>query len=104
VTIKIKVLERTKDTIKFSVEGIKPSFANALRRIMISEVPTMAIEWVDFKKNDSAMYDEILAHRLGLIPLTYDKKAYKLPEECRDVSVKDTQCYAKLKLKRKVLV
>ena len=101
MAIKIEVLERTKDTIKFSVEGIKPSFANALRRIMISEVPTMAIEWVDFKKNDSAMYDEILAHRLGLIPLAYDKKAYKLPEECKDASVKDTQCYAKLKLKKK---
>jgi DNA-directed RNA polymerase subunit D len=101
VTIKIEILEKSNDTIKFSVEGIKPSFANALRRIMITEIPTMAIEWVDFKKNDSALYDELLAHRLGLIPLTYDKKAYKLPEECRDASVKDAQCFAKLKLKKK---
>ena len=101
MAIKIEILERAKDTIKFSVEGVKPSFTNVLRRIMISEVPTMAIEWIDFRKNDSAMYDEILAHRLGLIPLTYEKKAYKLPEECRDASVKDTQCYAKLKLKKK---
>ncbi len=101
MAIKIEILERTKDTIKFSVEGISPSFANSLRRIMISEIPTMAIEWVDFKKNDSAMYDEIIAHRLGLIPLTFDKKAYKLPEECRNASVKDSQCYAKLKLKKK---
>jgi len=101
VAIKIEILEKNKDTIKFSVEGISPSFANSLRRIMISEIPTMAIEWVDFKKNDSAMYDEILAHRLGLIPLTFDKKAYKLPEECREASVKDSQCYAKLKLKKK---
>jgi len=101
VAIKVEILEKTKDTIKFSVEGIRPSFANALRRIMISEVPTMAIEWVDFKKNDSAMYDEILAHRLGLIPLTYNKKTYKLPEECREASVKDSQCYARLILKKK---
>ncbi|MGC9058992.1 MAG: DNA-directed RNA polymerase subunit D [Candidatus Aenigmatarchaeota archaeon] len=101
MAIKIEILEKNKDTIKFSVEGISPSFANSLRRIMISEIPTMAIEWVDFKKNDSAMYDEILAHRLGLIPLTFDKKAYKLPEECRNASVKDSQCYAKLKLKKK---
>jgi len=101
VAIRVEILEKTKDTIKFSVEGIRPSFANALRRIMISEVPTMAIEWVDFKKNDSAMYDEILAHRLGLIPLTYNKKTYKLPEECREASVKDSQCYARLILKKK---
>jgi DNA-directed RNA polymerase subunit D len=101
VAIKIEILEKSNDIIKFSVEGIKPSFANALRRIMISEIPTMAIEWVDFKKNDSALYDELLAHRLGLIPLTYDKKAYKLPEECKDASVKDAQCFAKLKLNKK---
>ncbi len=101
MAIRVEILEKTKDTIKFSVEGIRPSFANALRRIMISEVPTMAIEWVDFKKNDSAMYDEILAHRLGLIPLTYNKKTYKLPEECREASVKDSQCYARLILKKK---
>jgi DNA-directed RNA polymerase subunit D len=101
VAIKIEILDKSNDIIKFSVEGIKPSFANALRRIMISEIPTMAIEWVDFKKNDSALYDELLAHRLGLIPLTYDKKAYKLPEECKDASVKDAQCFAKLKLNKK---
>jgi DNA-directed RNA polymerase subunit D len=101
VVIKINILEKSKESIKFVIDGIKPSLANALRRIMISEVPTMAIEWVDFKKNDSALYDELIAHRLGLIPLTYDRKAYKLPEECREASVKDSQCYAKLKLKKK---
>ncbi len=101
MSIKVEVIERKKDSIKFSVEGIKPSFANSLRRIMISEIPTMAIEWVDFKKNDSALYDELIAHRLGLIPLKYPKGAYKPPEECKEASVKDSQCYAKLKLKKK---
>ena len=100
MAVKVEILERKKHTIKFCVEGIKPSFANALRRIMIAELPTMAIEWVDFKKNDSALYDELIAHRLGLIPLTYDKRVYKLPEECREASVKDSQCYAKLIIKK----
>ena len=45
------------------------SFSSALRRIMISEVPTYAIENVYFYENTSSMYDEVLAHRLGLIPI-----------------------------------
>jgi DNA-directed RNA polymerase subunit D len=42
----------------------------------MSEVPTMAIDEVEITKNDSAMYDEILAHRLGLVPLKTDLKMY----------------------------
>ncbi len=45
------------------------SFSNAIRRIMISEVPTYAIENVYIYENTSSMDDEILAHRLGLIPI-----------------------------------
>jgi len=102
MTFKIEILERNKESLKFSIEGIKPSFSNALRRIMAFEIPTMAIEWVDIKKNDSAMYDEILAHRLGLIPLTFDKKAYKLPEEAENIdNVKESSLYCKLLLKKK---
>jgi len=99
--MKIGILEKNPERIKFFVEGIKPGFANALRRAMVSEVPTMAIEWVDFKRNDSALYDEIIASRLGQIPLTYDIRAYKSPEECKDADVKDSRCYVKLKLKKK---
>lgn len=77
--MKVSVLEKNKMEMKFSVEGAKPSFASALRRVMISEVPTMAIETVDFKKNDSALNDEIIANRLGLVPLTFDQDAYELP-------------------------
>lgn len=48
------------------------TLANALRR-SISEVPTLAIDEVEIYKNDSALYDEVLAHRLGLIPLVTEK-------------------------------
>jgi DNA-directed RNA polymerase I and III subunit RPAC1 len=57
--------------------------ANSLRRIMIAEVPTMAIEHVYVVNNTSIIQDEVLAHRLGLVPLRVDPRlfAYKSKEE-----------------------
>ena len=80
--MKIEVLEKENGKIKFALEESTPAFANALRRIMISEVPTIAIEDVEFFENNSALYDEIVAHRLSLIPITTDLKAYNFQSEC----------------------
>lgn len=54
----------------FSLVGVDASLANAFRRILIAEVPTLAIEDVFIFTNTSIIQDEVLAHRLGLIPLT----------------------------------
>lgn len=99
--MKVKILKKNEMEVSFSVEGISPGFANALRRIMMTEVPTMAIEFVDFKKNDSALPDEILANRLGQIPLKFDKKAYDLPEECKCEGKGCSRCQVELVLKEK---
>ena len=45
------------------------SLANALRRTMIGNVPTVAIDTVKIRENDSSLCDEMIAHRLGLVPL-----------------------------------
>jgi DNA-directed RNA polymerase subunit D len=77
----IKLVSREQDTLRFVLSDASPAFANALRRIIMAEVPVMAIDDVMILENNSVMYDEILAHRLGLIPVTTDQ-TYNLPEEC----------------------
>ena len=64
-------------------------------------VPTMAIEEVEFTKNSSVLYDEIIAHRLGLIPLKTDLKTYKLPSECKCGGKGCKICQVKFKLNAK---
>ena len=68
-TGKIKILSLSKYATKFELFETDLAIANALRRIMISEVPTMTIDLVEVKENTSALHDEFLAHRLGLVPL-----------------------------------
>ncbi|KAK9468872.1 DNA-directed RNA polymerase [Lipomyces arxii] len=64
--IAIKSLNDTEST--FDLIGVDASIANAFRRIMIAEIPTLAVEYVYIENNTSIIQDEVLAHRLGLIP------------------------------------
>ncbi len=97
--MKLQKITSTKEKLVFEIEGVKPAFVNSLRRTILSEVPTMAIEDVEFKKNDSALYDEMLALRLGLLALTTDLKSYEFPKTESD---KDSaKCRVKLSLAEK---
>ena len=78
----IKILEKSDKRIKFVLEKSNPAFANTLRRVIKNEIPTMAIEFVDFEENTSGMFDELIAHRLGLIPLTFSE-TYNLKAACK---------------------
>jgi DNA-directed RNA polymerase subunit D len=79
---KVKVLEESDEKVSLQIEGIDRSYANAIRRFCISEVPAMAIDDIVILENSSVLYDEILAHRLGMIPLRTDLERYVLPEKC----------------------
>ncbi len=74
--MEIKILDNQKYRMKFIVSGVNNRFMNTLRRFAYGEVPTMAVDTVRFQENTSGMYDEVLAHRIGLIPLTYDDNAF----------------------------
>ncbi len=101
--MKVQIADRSDSEVRFSVESIQPPFANELRRIMMGEIPAMAIEWVDFLKNDSALNDEIIANRLGMIPLKFDKKAYNMTKDCKCEGKGCSLCQVKLTLKKKGL-
>ena len=63
--------------MEYDLVGVDASIANALRRIMIADVPTMCIEHVYVLNNTSVVQDEILAQRLGLIPLNVDPDLFE---------------------------
>lgn len=99
--MEIRILENNKEQgkLSFILKDSNHVFANTLRRIMIDEVPTMAIEDVEFSKNNSILYDEIVAHRLGLVPLKTDLKSYNLPAKCKCEGKGCNRCQLKMVLR-----
>lgn len=66
---KVTLRSLTKDRANFVLENVDMSFANSLRRVMITDIPTLAIDMVEVQSNTTPLPDEMLAHRLGMIPL-----------------------------------
>jgi len=79
----IEVKAMDSNTIDLVLSNCDLSFANALRRICIAEVPTMAFDFVDIEENSSVLDDEFIAHRLGLVPLvSNDVEHFKYSRDC----------------------
>ena len=77
------VFSRLDDQIaRFSLAGSNPAFANSFRRAMSGEVPTLAIEDVKIYDNTSALFDEMLAHRIGLIPIRTEEGCFVPRDAC----------------------
>jgi len=82
VLTSIDIIEQSDEKIVVKLKGIARQYANALRRIAISEVPIMAIDDVVILENSSVMHDEAIAHRLGLIPLRTELDRFVMAHEC----------------------
>src|SRR3989338_1029541 len=67
----MEAIEKTPEKLVLRMEA-NENLANTLRR-SISEIPILAIDEVEIVRNDSALFDEVLAHRLGLLPLKTEK-------------------------------
>lgn len=78
----IAIKSKEEDRITLVIEGVNVPFINAIRRICMMEVPTMAIEELGIIKNDSRVFNEVLAHRLGLVPIKTDLESIIPREEC----------------------
>jgi len=99
---RIEVTKLRDDKLKFTLSQTDSSVANALRRVMMAETPTLAVETVEVEENSSVLHDEFIAHRLGLVPLRWkgpgllqDKMKYAWEEhECGLALGQDTctQC------------
>ncbi len=87
-------MEMTDSKVKFVISGVSPSIINALRRTLLSDIPKMAIGNVEFhlgpirdehaKEYESAtpLFDEIIAHRLGMVPIPTDLDLFGFRKDC----------------------
>lgn len=78
----VGVVEKSNERIVVRFSNIPRQYVNSLRRLAISEVPTLAIDDVVVLENSSVMHDEAVAHRLGLVPLRTDPGRFVMPSEC----------------------
>lgn len=75
--MEIKEIEKSERKSKLLLKGTDAALLNSLRRAALNYVPTLAIENVSIYENSSILFDEFLAHRLGLLPVKMDLRHYK---------------------------
>ncbi|KAG8708721.1 DNA-directed RNA polymerase core subunit rpc40 [Ceratobasidium sp. 394] len=86
----VEVRASDEDAVDFDLVGVDASVANAFRRILMAEVPTIAIEKVYIWNNTSVIQDEVLAHRLGLVPIRADPGLLEFLEAGDEITDRNT--------------
>ena len=81
-TVNITFRKLTPREAEFVIEGVNHAFANALRRTLVADIPKLAIDEVTIYDNTSALFDEMVAHRLGLMPVPTDPELFNFRDQC----------------------
>ncbi|HIH96095.1 MAG TPA: DNA-directed RNA polymerase subunit D [Thermoplasmata archaeon] len=79
--MKVEITDLSDEEMELVVDEANPYFVNTLRRILTEEIPQMAIEDVIVYDNTSALFDEIITHRLCLLPLPWDDR-FRFRDKC----------------------
>ncbi|KAL0072386.1 RNA polymerase II subunit 3 [Marasmius tenuissimus] len=84
----VRIRELTHEKVNFVLENVDLAFANSLRRVMMADLPTVAIDMVEFETNTTVLPDEFISHRLGMIPLvsTGCDEAMRYTRDCNCTS------------------
>ncbi|KAG7098558.1 hypothetical protein E1B28_000492 [Marasmius oreades] len=84
----VRIRELTNEKVNFVLENVDLAFANSLRRVVMADLPTVAIDMVEFMTNTTVLPDEFIAHRLGMIPLvsTACDEAMRYSRDCNCTS------------------
>jgi DNA-directed RNA polymerase subunit D len=80
--MKVNITELKPKKAVLKIEDTTPYFVNSIRRVMLSELPKLAVENVVIYDNTTALFDEIISHRLGLIPIPTDLSLLTFREQC----------------------
>lgn len=92
MVISVKKLEDKANMASYLITDASPAFINAIRRSIMLHVPCLAVEDISIYENDSVLFDEMLAHRLGLLPIKTDVKTYKQGDKVKLVLEKEGPC------------
>jgi len=80
--MKIEKMDKKGRTLKVLVKDSNPAMMNAIRRISMKSVPVLAIEDVGVIENSSPLFDEIIAQRLGQVPIDFEPEEFDIREDC----------------------
>ena len=86
--------ETNDGTLKFTLYGVNVSFANAVRRIVLSEVPTIVFRTAPFADNRAVIHintsrfnNEIIKQRLSCIPVHLGTRDEPITDYVMEVNV-----------------
>ncbi|RUM34063.1 MAG: DNA-directed RNA polymerase subunit D [Archaeoglobus sp.] len=96
--MEVEFIEKDENKAVLVLKNVPVALVNSIRRAMMSYVPTMAVDYINVYMNTSYLFDEILAHRIGLIPIKTDVDKFNFPDKCECGGEGCPRCQVSLRL------